>query len=285
MKMIVYNGYPLSVFVAVTMHSLLLAALLFLPSESNSEYLDITQPAFIKAILLDENPQLINEQLLENARLIRLDQQRLEREADQLRQQEEQQQREQAAADQAAQQQRDRAAAQQLERDAVAQRERDSAALKERQELELKDVELARDRQQQREREQEQLRQREIAAEQERQRQEVAQAAAAEVARTEFEMVQAYTGIIHDLVQQNWSRPPSARNGMTAVLRIHMVPTGDILNVEIVSSSGDAAFDRAAETAINRVGRFTELQGMPTNMFNANFRTLLLTFRPEDLLN
>ena len=72
---------------------------------------------------------------------------------------------------------------------------------------------------------------------------------------------------------------------MTTVLRIRMVPTGDILNVEIIRSSGDAAFDRAAETAINRVGRFTELQGMPTNMFNTNFRTLLLTFRPEDLLN
>ena len=65
MKLIVYNGYPLSVFVAVTMHSMLLASLLFLQRESNSEVLDITQPAIVKAILLDENPQLRNEQRLE----------------------------------------------------------------------------------------------------------------------------------------------------------------------------------------------------------------------------
>ena len=64
-----------------------------------------------------------------------------------------------------------------------------------------------------------------------------------------------------------------------------MVPTGDILDVQLVQSSGDYAFDRAAETAIYRVGRFQELQGMPINMFNENFRSLLLTFRPEDLLN
>jgi len=238
--------------------------------------LDITQPAIVKAILLDENPQVRNEQKLEADRLIRLDQQRQERDAAQVRQREIE--REQAAVEEAAEQEREREADQQRERDAAAQRER--------QERDSQD-ELAREqeRQREREREQEQQRQREIAAEQERQRQASAEAASVDIARTEFEMVQAYTGVIHDLVQQNWSRPPSARNGMTTVLRIRMVPTGDILNVEIVTGSGDAAFDRAAETAINRVGRFTELQGMPTNMFNANFRTLLLTFRPEDLLN
>ena len=91
--------------------------------------------------------------------------------------------------------------------------------------------------------------------------------------------------VLTEPIRQNWSRTPSARNGMTAVFRIQMVPTGDILDVELVQSSGDFAFDRAAESAIYRVGRFQELQGMPINLFNENFRSLLLTFRPEDLLN
>ena len=73
---------------------------------------------------------------------------------------------------------------------------------------------------------------------------------------------------------------------MVVVLRIRLAPTGDILgNVEIVRSSGDFAFDRAAEQAVLKVGRFRELQGMPPRMFERNFRSLLLTFRPEDLLN
>ena len=122
----------------------------------------------------------------------------------------------------------------------------------------------------------------------ERQRQEAqaqADAAAADVAETEAEITMAYTAVIHDLVQRNWSRPPSARNDMTAVLRIRLVPTGDVVDVEIVRSSGDAAFDRAAENAVRAVGRFTELQGMPPRMFERSFRSLLLTFRPEYLLN
>jgi len=72
---------------------------------------------------------------------------------------------------------------------------------------------------------------------------------------------------------------------MEAVLRIRMVPTGDVVDVAIVRSSGDPAFDRSAENAVRAVGRFSELQGMPPRMFERSFRSLLLTFRPEDLLN
>jgi len=61
--------------------------------------------------------------------------------------------------------------------------------------------------------------------------------------------------------------------------------TGDVLDVAIVQSSGDFAFDRAAESAVLKVGRFRELQGMPTRLFDRNFRSFLLTFRPQDLLN
>jgi hypothetical protein len=69
--------------------------------------------------------------------------------------------------------------------------------------------------------------------------------------------------------------------------RLPFYPLGGIcvVDVEIVRSSGDAAFDRAAETAVRAVGRFSELQGMPPRMFERSFRSLLLTFRPEDLLN
>lgn len=282
MKFIVYNGYPLSIVVAVTMHILLLAALLYLQSARPPEILDIMQPAMVKAILVDENPQVRNERLLEEARLVRVDEQRRQQqqEAERQRQQElaAEQQRQQEAE---AARQRELEAQQRQEREAIAQQERQRQQAEERrQQEEQRERELAEQRQQ----EQQQQRERELAAERQRQ-QEAEAAAAAAVARSEFEQVQAYTGIIHDLVQRNWSRPPSARNGMTAVVRIQMAPTGDILSVEVVQSSGDAPFDRAAEDAVYRVGRFTELQGMPIRMFNDNFRTLLLTFRPEDLLN
>ncbi len=281
----IYNGYPLAVIVALTLHFLVLAALVYSGITRPPEILDIMQPPSVRALMIDENPQLRNE---------RVQQQRVAEQREQERRAEQQRQedlRRQREAEEAARQQREREAEaarqealqQQREADAEAQRQRELAAEQERQ----RQAELDRQERERRAREEaEAQRQRELAAEQERQQREAeAAAAAAEVARTEQEMVMAYTGVIHDLIQQNWSRPPSARNGMTVVFRIQMVPTGDILDVELVQSSGDYAFDRAAETAIYRVGRFQELQGMPINMFNENFRSLLLTFRPEDLLN
>jgi colicin import membrane protein len=147
-----------------------------------------------------------------------------------------------------------------------------------------------------READEEDRRQRELAEQQERQRQqelqrqrqrqqEAAEAAAAEAARTEYELVQSATALIQQVVQENWSRPPSARNGMRAVLQIRMLPTGELVDATITQSSGDPAFDRSAETAVFRAAPFSELQDLPINVFNTNFRSLSLIFEPEDLLN
>ena len=59
---------------------------------------------------------------------------------------------------------------------------------------------------------------------------------------------QSHLDGIANLVAENWSRPPSARNGMEVELMIELVPTGDVVGVTIVRSSGSAAFDRSAST-------------------------------------
>ncbi|MFL2873719.1 MAG: MotA/TolQ/ExbB proton channel family protein [Pseudohongiellaceae bacterium] len=110
-------------------------------------------------------------------------------------------------------------------------------------------------------------------------------AAEAAAARTELELVQSATAIIQQAVQQVWNRPPSARNGMRAILQIRMLPTGELLDVRITETSGDPAFDRASENAIYSAAPFIELADLPINIFNTNFRTLSLIFQPEDLLN
>src|SRR5690606_23993057 len=95
--------------------------------------------------------------------------------------------------------------------------------------------------------------------------------------------VQSYETLIQERIVQNWSRPPSARNGMQALLEIHMVPTGKVVNVRVIQGSGDIAFDRSAEQAVKRVDRFSEIMGMPSDLFERNFRVFRLLFQPEDL--
>ena len=96
------------------------------------------------------------------------------------------------------------------------------------------------------------------------------------------QLVRTFQAGIYDLVRKNWSRPPSARNGMQARFVVELIPTGELLSVALVDSSGNAAFDRSAELAIRRAKRFQ----VPVDnaIFEANFRRFYFLFRPEDLL-
>ena len=94
---------------------------------------------------------------------------------------------------------------------------------------------------------------------------------------------QSYVSQMARRIEQNWSRPPSARKGMKCELRIQLVPTGQVVNVVVLKSSGNSAFDHSAEQAVKRVGRFEELQNMDSQLFEKYFRQLTLIFNPQDL--
>jgi colicin import membrane protein len=105
----------------------------------------------------------------------------------------------------------------------------------------------------------------------------------ARVAVTAEEMAASYAALIQRTVIGYWSRPPSARNGMEALLSVQLVPTGEIVSVTVLRSSGNAAFDRSAVNAVEKAGSFPELSNLPTREFEKTFRRFRLLFRPEDL--
>jgi colicin import membrane protein len=100
---------------------------------------------------------------------------------------------------------------------------------------------------------------------------------------TDAELANSYIALITEVIQNNWNRPPSARNNMEAELALQLVPTGEVVSVNVVSSSGNSAFDRSAENAVLKAARFPELQNLPNRVFEDYFRRLRLKFRPEDL--
>ena len=97
-------------------------------------------------------------------------------------------------------------------------------------------------------------------------------------------IVAEYAGIIKRIISQNWQIPPSARNGMMTEVRLQLVPTGEVVAVNIIQSSGNDVFDRSVLQAVERADRFIELQDLDNTVFERNFRTFTLVFRPEDLL-
>ncbi len=98
----------------------------------------------------------------------------------------------------------------------------------------------------------------------------------------EAEAAQSYSQGIYRLVVANWSRPPSARTGMQTLLQVELVPTGEVVGVTILESSGSAAFDRSAEQAVRRVGQFDVPND--SRLFERHFRRFQLLFNPGDLL-
>ncbi len=104
-----------------------------------------------------------------------------------------------------------------------------------------------------------------------------------EATATAEEMAASYAALIQQTVVNYWSRPPSARNGMEALLQIQLIPTGEVQSVTLLKSSGNTAFDRSAINAVEKAGSFPELQNLPSREFEKTFRRFRLLFRPEDL--
>ena len=89
--------------------------------------------------------------------------------------------------------------------------------------------------------------------------------------------------LIVKLVSDNWTRPPSARNGMSVEVLIEMLPDGTITNASVARSSGDSAFDGSAVSAVRKVGRIPEMQQLDRATFDQLYRQRRAVFKPEDL--
>ena len=95
-------------------------------------------------------------------------------------------------------------------------------------------------------------------------------------------VLQEYKGLILNALRQRWSRPPSARNGMSVTLSVNLIPGGEVVATPaITKSSGDAAFDRSAQNAVMLASPLP----VPADpaIFNAHFRKFTFVARPEDL--
>ena len=104
-----------------------------------------------------------------------------------------------------------------------------------------------------------------------------------QVLADEVSEVQQVAALMQARIAQNWRRPPSARNGMEVLLEISLVPTGDVVGISVLSSSGSIAFDRSAIAAVERVAQFSEVAVLPISDFERYFRRFPLRFKPEDL--
>ena len=63
-------------------------------------------------------------------------------------------------------------------------------------------------------------------------------------------VVNQHMGMIRQRIKRYWSEPGNATKGMQCTLRVSLLPGGDVRQVTVVKSSGNAIFDRTAESAV-----------------------------------
>jgi len=265
-----FEGYPPAVIASLFLHGCLLLFILG-KSVDASDFVSIEDPVIVTATAIDVNPQ----------RLRRIE--RIEREQAQAAAV---RRREQAALkERQEREQRENAAREAREREQQEARAREEAERRRQEELAREqareDAERERLAEQARAREAEQARRQE--AERQAREQAAREAEASQIA-SENLLVAEYSAKIRQIITQSWLIPPSARNGMSALVRLQLVPTGEVVGVTVVQGSGNAAFDQSVIQAVERAERFYELQDLDTAVFERNFRTFDLLFRPEDLL-
>lgn len=258
------NGYFIPILVSVVLHAFIVVLVVW-GWESAAEPNRKVTPRYIEAKLITVTPESAEKPQLAKKKPVVIDV------AAKKRQQEK-------AAEAAKQK---RLATEKAERERLrklAEKKRMQEQEKERQlaEKERRDKELL-----------EQQRLAEAKEEQRRQEQAFSEALAEEeellLAQQREATTQSYVAAMADRIERNWSRPPSARSGMKCELQIQLVPSGDVINVTVIKSSGNSAFDRSAEQAVHKVARFEVLKNMPIDVFERNFRQLTLVFNPRDL--
>lgn len=95
-------------------------------------------------------------------------------------------------------------------------------------------------------------------------------------------IVDKYKALILQSISQNWLVPYNANKSLTTELMIHVAPGGQVLDVQIIRSSGDAALDRSARTAVFKASPLP----VPTKSDEFElFRQFALKVKPEIVAN
>ncbi len=87
--------------------------------------------------------------------------------------------------------------------------------------------------------------------------------------------------MIVQYIQSACVKPQNIQSGLICDLRMNVNKNGRIVDVDLIKSSGNIRFDNSAIKAIRRVETFSFFNKIPYNMYQNNFRNIVITFNPS----
>ena len=92
--------------------------------------------------------------------------------------------------------------------------------------------------------------------------------------------IKKYEGLIKTAVERHWKVPSAANKELKCVIQVSIIPSGDVINVETIKSSGNAAFDKSVENAAYRASPLP-VPAAETGNFE-HFRKINFEFSPRN---
>ena len=92
--------------------------------------------------------------------------------------------------------------------------------------------------------------------------------------------LELYSSLIIKSIQSAWRKPMNIQDGLVCDLRLSINKNGRITNVNLIRSSGNLRFDNSALKAVQRVETFSFFKDIPYNLYNTNFKSIVITFNP-----
>ncbi len=88
-----------------------------------------------------------------------------------------------------------------------------------------------------------------------------------------------YVGLIERRVQNNWLMPLNGESGLKCLLRVRLLPSGEVIDVRVIKSSGNALFDQSVERAARKASPLPVPEDL--RLFNKTFRSFAFEFDPS----
>lgn len=95
-------------------------------------------------------------------------------------------------------------------------------------------------------------------------------------------LIGKYKALIIQAISEQWILPHHVDKSLSCKFEIKIAPTGQVLSVRLLRSSGDSVLDRSAQTAIYKASPLPVPREQKAYEL---FRTVSLTVRPEGLLS
>jgi colicin import membrane protein len=92
-------------------------------------------------------------------------------------------------------------------------------------------------------------------------------------------LIDKHMTMIENAIYRRWIKPPSISKGLVAELRVKLIPSGEVIDIDLYKSSGDPAYDKSVMQAVRKASPLP-VPKPETGLFD-EFRELHLPMRAD----